>query len=83
LLAGLARYRLSVFLVFDLIGRVIWTLAYFGLGYGIGGNLDAGTDFLTNLSILLLCVVIVVGSALVSVRQGRAVTPHRSSPNAH
>jgi membrane protein DedA with SNARE-associated domain len=72
-----------VFLVFDLIGRVIWTLAYFGLGYGIGGNLDAATDFLTNLSILLLCVVIVVGSALVSVRQGRAVTPQRSSPKAH
>lgn len=45
LLAGLARYRLSVFLVFDFIGRVIWTLAYFGLGYGIGGNLDAATDF--------------------------------------
>jgi len=68
LLAGLARYRLSVFLAFDLIGRVVWTSAYFGLGYGIGGNLDAATDFLTNLSGLLVCVVILVGSAIVSLR---------------
>lgn len=69
LLAGLARYRLSVFLAFDVIGRVIWTSAYFGLGYGIGGNLDAATDFLTNLSLLLVCVVILVGSAIVSQRK--------------
>jgi len=68
LLAGLARYRLSVFLVFDVIGRVIWTSAYFGLGYGIGGNLGAATDFLTNLSLLLVCVGILVGSAMVSLR---------------
>ena len=68
LLAGLARYRLSVFLAFDVVGRVVWTSAYFGLGYGIGGNLDAATDFLTNLSLLLVCVVILVGSAIVSLR---------------
>ncbi len=69
LLAGLARYRLSVFLVFDLIGRMLWTAAYFGLGYGVGGNLDAATDFLTNLSVLLVSVAILAGSALVAVRQ--------------
>jgi hypothetical protein len=36
------------------VGRVIWTSAYFGLGFGIGGNLDAANDFLTNLSLLLV-----------------------------
>ena len=69
LLAGLARYRLSVFLLFDTLGRVIWTSAYFGLGYTIGGNFDAATGFLTNLSVLLLCLVVMAGSGMVAVRR--------------
>jgi membrane-associated protein len=71
LLAGLARYPLSVFLIFDVIGRVLWTSAYFALGYSIGGNIEAATDFLTNLSILLVCVALVIGSVLVSARDVR------------
>jgi membrane protein DedA with SNARE-associated domain len=59
-LAGLARFRLSVFLIFDTIGRVIWTSAYFGLGYTIGGNFDAATDFLANLSGLLVSLLLLL-----------------------
>jgi membrane protein DedA with SNARE-associated domain len=64
LLAGLARYRLSVFLVFDTLGRMIWTSAYLALGYVIGGNLEAATEFLTNLSILLLSVTLLLGAGV-------------------
>jgi membrane protein DedA with SNARE-associated domain len=66
LLAGLARYRLSVFLVFDTVGRAIWTSAYFGLGYLIGGNLEAATGFLTNLSGLLVSLTLLLAAALVA-----------------
>ena len=67
LLAGLARYPLSLFLLLDAVGRVIWTSAYFALGYTIGGNFDTATDFLANVSVLLLCLVVLAGSGLVTV----------------
>lgn len=66
LLAGLAQHRLSAFLAFDLVGRVLWTSAYFALGYAIGGNLEAATDFLTNLSVLLLSLTLFVGAVFVA-----------------
>jgi membrane protein DedA with SNARE-associated domain len=65
LLAGLARYRLSVFVAFDIVGRVMWTSAYFGLGYLIGGDLEAATGFLTNLSGLLISLTLLMAAILV------------------
>ena len=53
LLAGASRYRLRVFLPFAIAGRLIWTLAYLGLGYGFGVVLEASADFLSSLSLLL------------------------------
>lgn len=66
LLAGVARQRLSVFLAFDAAGRVLWTSAYFALGYTIGGNLEAATAFLTNMSILLLLMMLLMAAAVVA-----------------
>jgi membrane protein DedA with SNARE-associated domain len=66
LLAGLARQRLAVFLFFDAVGRVLWTSAYFALGYTIGGNLDAATAFLTNLSILLALLMLLAAAGAVA-----------------
>ena len=61
--AGVTRYRLSHFLGFALFGRLIWTSAYLGLGYGIGGNIDAASQFLGNLSGLIIALgVLVVAS---------------------
>jgi membrane protein DedA with SNARE-associated domain len=54
LLAGLHRYRLHSFLAFDALGRVIWTLAYLGLGYLLGGSIEAATQFLKDVTGLLL-----------------------------
>ena len=48
---------------------MIWTSAYFALGYTIGGNFDTATDFLANVSVLLLCLVVLAGSGLVAVRR--------------
>ena len=48
LLAGLHRYRIHAFLAIALLGRLIWTAAYVGLGYTLAGNVGAATDFLKN-----------------------------------
>jgi membrane protein DedA with SNARE-associated domain len=62
--AGVSRYRFASFLAFALLGRLIWTAAYLGLGYGIGGNIDAASQFLANLSGLVISLgVLVVTSA--------------------
>jgi membrane protein DedA with SNARE-associated domain len=66
LLAGLHRYRIYPFLAFDALGRVIWTFAYMGLGYVLGGSIEAAADFLKNVTALLLSLSVLVVSALLA-----------------
>jgi len=62
--AGVSRYRFSHFLGFALFGRLIWTSAYLGLGFWIGGNIDAASQFLGNLSGLLIALGVLIVSAV-------------------
>jgi membrane protein DedA with SNARE-associated domain len=64
LLAGISRYRLTAFLSVALLGRVLWTATYMGLGYGISGNIEYAADFLKNFSGLLVSLSLLVVSAL-------------------
>jgi membrane protein DedA with SNARE-associated domain len=66
LLAGISRYRLAGFLAFAVLGRVVWTSAYLGLGYGVGHDLEAATGFLGNFTGLLVCLAILAMSGLVA-----------------
>lgn len=66
LMAGLSRFRLSKFVMVAIAGRMLWTVAYLGLGYAIGSDLDAAASFLKNLSLLIVSAVIFAGSALVT-----------------
>ena len=61
LLAGASRYALRVFLPFAIVGRLIWTSAYLGLGYGFGVVFEASADFLSSLSILLAALAALAG----------------------
>ncbi len=56
LLAGMSCYDLPKFLAIVLAGRLLWTAAYLGLGYMIGGDWEAATAFLTNLSGLTIAL---------------------------
>jgi membrane protein DedA with SNARE-associated domain len=76
LLAGLTHYRLPKFLATALVGRLVWTAAYFGLGYGIGADWEAAISFLTNLSVLLLLLLLLAASGAIA--SGRFV----SSPDS-
>lgn len=66
LLAGITRFRLPKFLAVALVGRLIWTAAYMGLGYGIGSDWQAATGFLTNLSVLILLLIFLLAAGAVA-----------------
>jgi membrane protein DedA with SNARE-associated domain len=72
LLAGITRFRLPKFLLVTLAGRLIWTAAYMGLGYGIGSDWQAATGFLTNLSVLILLLLFLLATG--GVASGRLST---------
>jgi membrane protein DedA with SNARE-associated domain len=80
LLAGMSHYRLSKFLMIALVGRLIWTVAYLGLGYGVGADWQAATSFLTNLSSFLVLLALLAGSGLIA--SGRmSIMPVPNSAN--
>lgn len=54
LLAGVSRYRFAKFFFVALVGRMLWTAAYLGIGFVIGADFEAATGFLGNLSGFLL-----------------------------
>ena len=66
LLAGVSRYRLTEFVVLAMVGRVMWTAAYLGLGYAIGADLEAAAGFLANLSGLFVSSAVLAGTGLVA-----------------
>ena len=55
-------------------GRLIWTSAYLGLGYGVGSNIEAASQFLGNLSglIIALGVLVVAGAYRVGMMRPEA-----------
>lgn len=59
LLAGAGRYRFVRFLMLALVGRLLWSAAYLGLGFlGSNGDLDAATRLLQNLSGMLISLAL-------------------------
>jgi membrane protein DedA with SNARE-associated domain len=78
LLAGAAGYRLTVFLALTLLGRLIWTSAYLGLGYAVGSDPEAATGFLANLSGLLVSLAVLAASWLIASRRARITQQQKS-----
>ena len=72
LIAGVGRYRPAWFLALAVVGRVLWTSAYLGLGYVVGGDLDAATRFLQNLTGLLIALAMLVFLGAIGCRRSTA-----------
>ena len=72
LLAGVSRYRLPEFLAYAVVGRLLWTFAYMGLGYAVGSDLDAAAGFLQNLTGFLVSLAMLAGLGVATF--GRAGT---------
>ena len=49
---------MRVFLLFSIVGRMIWTSADLGLGYGFGVAIEAAADFPNSVRGLLVSLVI-------------------------
>jgi membrane protein DedA with SNARE-associated domain len=79
LLAGAAGYRFTGFLALTVLGRLAWTSAYLGLGYGIGPNPEAASAFLANLSGLLVSLAVLAASALIASERMR-ISRHERTP---
>jgi membrane protein DedA with SNARE-associated domain len=75
--AGASRYRLDRFLMLAVLGRLLWTSAYLGLGYAAGTDLEAASSFLANLSLLLAFLATLIGTGLVA--SGRLATVSHTS----
>jgi membrane protein DedA with SNARE-associated domain len=73
LAAGMSRYRLPAFLAFAIAGRLVWTSGYLGLGYGVGGDLEAATDLLKNVTGFLVFLAILVGLGVATFRRPGAM----------
>jgi membrane protein DedA with SNARE-associated domain len=64
LAAGAVRRSFAEFFASALLGRTMWTAAYVGLGYIIAGDIEAASEFLKNLTGLLVCFACVIGLIL-------------------
>jgi membrane protein DedA with SNARE-associated domain len=64
LLAGIGRHALGRFIVLAIVGRALWTSAYLGLGYAVGGEFEAATGFLRNLAGLLTALTVLAGAGV-------------------
>jgi membrane-associated protein len=81
LLAGAGRYRLRVFLLFSILGRMIWTSAYLGLGYGFGVAIEAAADFPSSLSGLLASLAVLAGLGFMLYRNRLRLRDAQCQPN--
>ncbi|MFC1673775.1 DedA family protein [Pseudomonadota bacterium] len=62
ILAGAGRYRLDRFLIFSVIGRLLWTVSYFGIGYAVGSDFEVASGFLGYISLFLITFTVSIGA---------------------
>lgn len=58
LLSGTTRFPFKKFLIYDLLGEVVWIFGYGGLGYWFGSEWELVNEFITNFGGLVLGIVI-------------------------
>ncbi|MEZ5740719.1 MAG: VTT domain-containing protein [Burkholderiaceae bacterium] len=73
LLSGSIGYRPGHFLFFSLIGRLIWSAGYLGMGYLAAIGINSGSGMMGNLSGLLLSLLLASYAITVLLRQWRGL----------
>ena len=77
LMAGASHYRRNTFVVWDAIGRAVWTAIYLGIGYWFERTTDPGIDVIEDQGGLLVVLLLACAGALVLYRHYR---PHPHDP---
>lgn len=60
LIAGSSGYSFRRFMVYDVLGEMVWVLGYGGLGYLFGSQWEVVSEFLSNFGGLLLGIVVFI-----------------------
>lgn len=60
LLSGTTRFPFKKFMLYDVLGEIIWIFGYGGLGYLFGSQWEAVNEFLSNFGGLTLGVIIFI-----------------------
>lgn len=68
LIAGTSKFPFRQFLLFDLLGETVWIFGYGGLGYLFGTQWEAVSELLSNISGLLLGLILLVGGIILAIR---------------
>lgn len=71
IIAGTSNISFRRFLLYDLAGETIWVFGYGGLGYLFGSQWEAVSDFLNNMSGLLLGLLVLAIGIWLGIRQLR------------
>lgn len=58
LVAGGSGYKFSRFMLYDIMGEILWIILYGGLGYVFGSQWEIVSEFLSNFGGLILGLVI-------------------------
>ncbi|HNK64407.1 MAG TPA: DedA family protein [Anaerolineales bacterium] len=67
LVAGTTRFPMNRFLLFDILGEVMWIFGYGGLGYIFGSQWELVNDFISNFGGFALGIILFV----IGLRQAR------------
>jgi membrane-associated protein len=83
LIAGSSRYTYGRFLLFDVLGELVWIALYGGLGYAFADQWETLSDLAGNLTGALIgLLALVAGCALAYRARRRAVAARAARPSA-
>ena len=84
LIAGSSRYAYGRFLLFDVLGELVWIALYGGLGYAFADQWETVSDLAGNLTgVLIGLLALVAGGTLAyRARRRRSVAAHAADPSA-
>lgn len=68
LIAGTSKFPFRQFFLYDLLGETIWIFGYGGLGYLFGTQWEAASELLSNVSGLLMGLILLVGGIILAIR---------------
>jgi membrane protein DedA with SNARE-associated domain len=79
LIAGTSNITFRRFFLYDLSGEAIWIFGYGGLGYLFGSQWEVVSDFLNNMSGLLLGLILLGAGVWMGVRRLRMIEERKNN----
>ena len=68
MLAGGSGYSFRRFLLFDVLGEVTWLILFGTLGYWVGSQWEAATQFISDSSGLVAGLMLLAGGIYLAIR---------------